>query len=343
MQQRTKKLEDHAKITYQGKEYYELEVAEGVVDPKVDLLYHGKTYSNESWFIVGNLKSGTDRIGVQVHFQQDRIGPVTMSPFCVNVVNEATGEYRTAERVYKGREYDLGKDRFLIRSKELTLSGTPDCIETHVDMDGVKIDLKSVRRDPIIKVNGLGYFEFVGVEQYDFALPRMATTGSVSIDGRVYAVEGISWLDRQWGALPRQMDGNKGMSGLRWTWLNPQLSNGCNITLGQIWNYDMNAVEKFAEISLPDGSLISANIGIVETLDTWKSEQTGNIYPTKMRMTSRSLDMDLIMEALYKEQEILSKIPDLNKYEGQIVVTGKMFGEPVTGEGFAEHVGGAWK
>ena len=341
MQRRTIKLEDHKKIPYRGTEYYELEASEGIVDPKVDLAFLGNP--NESWFIVGNLKHGEDRISVQVHMQRNQIGPIAIMPFSVNVVNETTGKYKTSERLYKKRDVTISKKDFHITSKELDFYGTPDKIYTHVDMDGIKIDLVSVRHDPIIKVNTLGFLEFIGVEQYDFALPRMETSGTVSIDGDSYEVTGISWLDRQWGGLPKQLDGNKGMSGLRWTWLNPQMSNGCNITMGQIINFDAKAVEKFADISLPDGSLISANIDIIETLEEWISPNTGNKYPTKMHIRIPALDTDLIAEVPYKEQEILSKIPDLNKYEGAILVTGTMFGKPVTGEGFAEHVGGAWK
>lgn len=343
MQRRTMKLEEHKKTSYQGKEYYELSVAEGIIDPRIDLANHGRQYANESWFLVANLKHGDERVGVQVHFQTSKMGPICMSPFSVNAVNETTGRYKTSERIYKRREVKTSENEFHIVTNELDFYGTPDEIHTHVNMDGIRIDLVSVRHDPIIKVNGLGYLEFIGVEQYDFALPRMETTGTVSIDGESYDVTGISWFDRQWGALPKQLDGNKGMSGIRWTWLNPQLSNGCNISLGQIWNFDIGSIEKFAEICLPDGTLISAVIDVVETLEEWTSPNTGNRYPVKMAVKIPSLDCELLLEVSYKEQEILSKIPDLNKYEGQVVITGTMFGKSVTGEGFAEHVGGAWK
>jgi len=327
---------------FEGHQYHEIDIADGVVDAYADLAKHGKKYPNESWFIVGNLKCNEERIGVQVHCQVNRIGPMFLCVTSINVLNESKGIYKTTERIFKKREIRIADDCFHIQADGFEFKGTPDEIFTHVNLDGIHIELHSLRHNPILKVNCLGYLEFIGVEQYDFALPRMETTGTVSVDTDTWEVNGISWLDRQWGKLPKQMDGNKGMSGLRWTWLNPQLSNGCNLSLGQIINKDADILEKLAVVGMPDGSVIMAKIDPIETLDIWTSPDTGKTYPTKMRVVIPQFGGDMIMEVPYKAQEIKSKIPDLNKYEGSISVTGKMFGEEVTGEGFVEHVGGCW-
>lgn len=42
----------------------------------------------------------------------------------------------------------------------------------------------------------------LGTPQYEFALPSLRTTGTLTIQGRTEQVSGESWLDRQSAQLP---------------------------------------------------------------------------------------------------------------------------------------------
>jgi hypothetical protein len=51
------------------------------------------------------------------------------------------------------------------------------------------------------------------------------------------------------------------------------------------------------------------------------------------------IQTELTIEVPYKDQEIVSKVGGLTKYEGATLVTGTHHGEPVTGHGYLELVG----
>ena len=62
-----------------------------------------------------------------------------------------------------------------------------------------------------------------GNASYYYSIPRLRTTGSVTVDGTEIPVAGTSWLDREWGssALARNQQG--------WDWFALQLSDGTDL------------------------------------------------------------------------------------------------------------------
>lgn len=330
-----------APISYQGIVLEEEPFLDGVIRPERDLCWHGGKAPNESWFIVANLKSGEDPISVQVHFQINDIpGMGAISPTSINVLHQAAGIYRSAEIIYSGDQVKVSEDRFEVRAEGLHFYGGTGEIHTKAELNGIAVELHSRRTAPLLRANGLGYVTFIGVPQYDFALPAMETTGRVSIDGTDYQVSGLSWFDRQWGELPASIDGANGLERIRWAWFNPQLSNGVNITVGEIINLEEDSILKFATVVKPDGTHILAPIEVIDEMEHWVSPSSGHRYPTRCIVRIPALDSELVIEAPYKSQEIPSQIPSLVKYEGATVITGTFEGKLVTGVGFAEYVGG---
>ncbi|NIS74787.1 MAG: carotenoid 1,2-hydratase, partial [Deltaproteobacteria bacterium] len=59
-----------------------------------------------------------------------------------------------------------------------------------------------------------------GNASYYYSQTRLETSGSVSVEGREYEVEGLSWLDREWStsALGAEQEG--------WDWFSLQLHDG---------------------------------------------------------------------------------------------------------------------
>lgn len=324
---------------------YELADSRTLVDVTTDLYWHGGRWTSESWFIVANLRSGTERIGLQVHVLVNDI-PQHGSVASINVslINEATGWYKSFEYMYPAEKISLGRDAFNIQAPKFSFSGNGEAISTYVEIDGATIDIVSSAAAPVLLMNGLGYVEFLGVEQYDYAFPRMATKGIITIDGKQYEVEGLGWFDRQWGVLPDFFaDPGKGsFNSMQWLWVNPQLSNGINMSIGQIKEFDKKRLTSGATCTQPDGTHIITSIEPIEEVEYWTSPATGNKYPTKIVVRAPGVDSTLTIEVPFKEQEIISKVGGVTKFEGAATVTGTYEGQSVNGDCYLELVG-YWK
>ncbi|MFE4612057.1 lipocalin-like domain-containing protein [Streptomyces niveus] len=342
------------KVTVDGKTF---EVAEprSVVDIDRDLPEHSGRWPNESWFVVANLDSGEQRIGLQVHFLVQRLPAGTdMAQLNVVVVNESIGTSRVVEYIHPLDQVEVGTDRLNLTTPELTWTGDRNGYTLSVKGDDVSIDLTANSSGPPLLMNGQGQMLFLGLdEQYEFAFPAMNTIGTVVLDSQSYDVTGTSWLDRQWGGLPSffadslgrapeatQAGGEPPASPMNWMWICPQLDNGVNIGLAQL--RDMVNQEIFLALTAvhPDGTHIVAPTMLpVEATDPWTSPRTGRSYPTRCVVRAPQIDTELIIEVPYKEQEIVSKEPSLTKFEGAAVVTGTYQGQRVTGRAYLELVG----
>jgi hypothetical protein len=129
---------------------------------------------------------------------------------------------------------------------------------------------------------------------------------------------------------------------MQWLWINPQLNNGVNMSIGQIKQFDKKKMTSGVTCVKPDGTHIVTDIELVEELEYWISPRTGNKYPTKVVVRAPGVDCILTVEAPYKEQEIISKFGGVTKYEAGAIVTGTFEGEEVNGECYIEVVG-YWK
>jgi len=72
------------------------------------------------------------------------------------------------------------------------------------------------------------------------------------------------------------------------------------------------------------------------------SEKSGNRYPTRWSVRIPLLKAVLNVVPAPRQQEIVSVIPVLTKYEGASAVTGTVDGKPVKGFGYVEQYG-SWK
>ncbi len=334
---------------------YEVAESRSVVDIDRDGPWHSGRWPMESWFIVSNLDSGGQRLGLQLQFQiQTPPTGVEVVQLDVVVVNETAGISRNFEYLYPREQVELSADRMYISTPELTFSGDRNgCAVSFRGKDAV-IDITTTTAAPPVLMNGQGQFFFIDVsDQYEFAFPAMSTTGTVVLDTRTYQVTGISWLDRQWGALPgvfaagpgdgAQAPGAQGSAApkvMNWIWTNPQLDNGVNVAAAQIRDMINNKIYVVLTAVHPDGThVVVPRIEPVETSEYWTSPATGHRYPTRCVVRAPQIDTELTIEVPYKQQEIVSAVDILTKFEGSATVTGTYQGQQVSGYGYLELVG----
>jgi predicted secreted hydrolase len=310
------------------------------VDPQADLATHGDKYPLESWFVVANLTSGDQKLGFQIHVLVMNVGvgePVVS--LNTSFVNQTTGFYRDQEYVYPLSAITISSDNLDIRTPDFILKGDLDQIQVRGSIPGVSVDVTVKRTMAVLYACGTGHFQWIDVEQFDYALPHMETEGTIEIEGESFAVSGPSWLDRQYGMLPGFFRDGAPKDSMKWIWMNLQLSNGEYFSLTEITQFHEKRLNIFTTGINDEGALFLAGMNPIEKLDYWKSPVTGRNYPTRFKIQIPSLDASFEVNCTPKEQEIVSKLGGVNKYEGAADVTGTYRGEPVTGVTYVEMVG----
>jgi len=171
-----------------------------------------------------------------------------------------------------------------------------------------------------------------GNASYYYALTRMPTSGTLTVDGRALAVTGASWMDREWStsALP---DGIVG-----WDWFALQLADGSELMVYRLRRAD-GTMDPFSRGSLvaPDGSatpLAAADLAL--TADGRWRAPSGAEYPERWRLAIPSHRLALEVTPALPDQELPVSI---RYWEGAVRVTGARNGAPVGGVGYLEMTG----
>ena len=190
------------------------------------------------------------------------------------------------------------------------------------------------QKQPVLNgVNGLSQkAAMAGNASYYYSIPRLQTNGTVQIGDNVFEVDGLSWLDREWGssALSSDQEG--------WDWYALQLSDGSDLMFYNLRRNDGSQdVHSAGTLTLADGTAVylSRDDFIVEVLDTWQSPQGGR-YPVAWRIAVPQYGLKLNIEPLLDAQELVTTV---RYWEGAVDVSGERDGMPIMGRGYVELTG----
>jgi predicted secreted hydrolase len=211
----------------------------------------------------------------------------------------------------------------------------PDSFSYHVESYGPNIgfnlDLQS-EKIPLLGC-GNGVIAWTGGISYYYQFTRLSVKGQIELSGRTVDVEGLGVMDHQW----MNYMGEGG-----WNWFCVQLDNNTEIVLWHIVNLDESLKSRDLTVMFPDGSIYHSRDFVLEKVDSWISPETGRGYGILWRVRENTRDLDLEIRAPYPQQEIrlfenqsLSTFPF---WEGNMVVSGRLDGETVSGIGYAEIV-----
>lgn len=175
-----------------------------------------------------------------------------------------------------------------------------------------------------------------GNASYYYSATRMQTSGIVTVGEQDFAVQGSSWMDREWGTTA--LSSNQ----VGWDWFALQLSDGRDLMYYQL-RQEGGVIDPFSSgtLVMPDGSSLhlAANDVQVVVLDTWTSG-TGNTYPARWLLKVPSTDLELEIIPFMADQELDVSI---RYWEGAVKVGGSDGGVPVQGQGYVELTGYAEK
>ncbi|PEN13628.1 carotenoid 1,2-hydratase [Longibacter salinarum] len=172
-----------------------------------------------------------------------------------------------------------------------------------------------------------------GNASYYYTYPRLATEGTIVIDGDSVEVSGLSWMDREWStsALSENQVG--------WDWFALQLDDGRDLMYYQLRNKDGSASRYTDGVVVgPDGSTtpIDKTDTSLEVLDTYMTPDGTREYPTAWHLRIPSQDIDLRINAAFDDQELNVSV---RYWEGAVTVDGSSQGESVRGHGYVEMTG----
>lgn len=318
-------------------------------------------YRSEWWYFTGNLAAADGRrFGYQWVLFRLALAPDTadgsiapgtessrtsawrtnqayMAHFALT--DAATGRFHAFERFARGAAGLAGATiaplRLWLEDWSLTEDPASGAWRLRVRADEIDLDLElRALRAPVLQ-GERGFSRksaAAGNASYYYSISRLDTRGILRAGEHSQAVEGLSWLDREWGtsALAADQQG--------WDWFALQLDDGTDLMVYRLRRRD-GSIDRFSAGMLvtPNDSRVplAADDVSLDILDTWTSPE-GVRYPAgwRLRLPERDLVLDVL--PLIADQELDLSV---RYWEGAVTVTGQHGGAPVGGRGYVELVG----
>ncbi|MDE0610964.1 MAG: hypothetical protein OXH77_13775 [Anaerolineaceae bacterium] len=312
-------------------------------------------FGTEWWYYTGNLQSDDGRrFGYQFTIFRRALPPdseagssewrgdqVYMAHFTVTDV--AGGRFLHDQRYSRGGAGLAGassEPRTHIWLEDLDMQALNDessRMRLRAAMQGASIDFTLEQVKPP-RLRGVDGYSRKGVEphqaSYYYSIPRLATRGTLTLDGDSFAVQGESWMDHEFFTQTLTADV------VGWDWFALILDDGREMSLG--WLRLVDGAERYyggggsaAFLVEADGSTrqIAPTDFHVETTGLWTSPHSGATYPAgwRVRVDGES-PLQFTLRPLLADQEL--HYSSVVYWEGAIGIEGD-----VSGFGYAELTG----
>lgn len=311
-------------------------------------------FKTEWWYFTGNLAATDGReFGYQLTFFRQGVSTdggdfIPLSRFVVRDVKFAhftvsdlsKGKFRFFQKQTRGAYGEAGFDKgsALAWLDDWSCELTGDNAFRLRAKDGdVSLDLvlRSTKSPVIHGTNGVSQKSSgEGRASHYYSLTRLQTEGTLLIGAEEVPVTGQSWFDHEWAT--NQLAENQ----VGWDWFSLQFKDGSELMLFQLRKKDGSADAYSAGTFIdPKGGVtaISQSGFTLTPGQTWKSPQTGGLYPTTWQITVPSLDLDLTVQAAANDQEL--RLKPIIYWEGAIRTEGKIRGQKAQGSGYLEMTG----
>lgn len=179
--------------------------------------------------------------------------------------------------------------------------------------------------------NGPG--EGLQENNYYVSLTRMHASGTITLDGETFAVEGVTWMDHEYGAF------GTAANPVKWILQDMQLDNGFSVSNagvledGAAPQLDV-AMDGYVTLQNADGDLYLEDSRVTPLGPTWTSPVSGATYFTQFRVEIPSFEAEIVVSTLLDGQEF--PIPGSPVYEGVATAKGTFQGADVIGDAWIE-------
>lgn len=319
---------------------------------------HGphEDFRTEWWYITGNLESDDGRaFGFQFTIFRSSLSPTAPggpSAWSTNqaymghfALTDIDGEdFRAFELFARGGGGLAGAraEPFEVWIEDWRLEGRDADrvfpMNLSADGDGVELDLVLDAGKPHVLQGEAGLSQKgsePGNASYYYAHTRMPAEGRVVLDGAVFRVTGLTWMDREWSTSALS-DGQVG-----WDWFALQLDEGWEMMVYQLRRADGSADPLSDGVLIdPEGRRVPLEWGrevSVEPTGSWTSPVDGAEYPSGWRIRVPERGWDLSVEPAVLDQELRVAF---RYWEGSVRVGGTgEDGRDVEGRGYVELTG----
>ena len=176
----------------------------------------------------------------------------------------------------------------------------------------------------------------VGHASHYISLTRLMTSGTIELNGKVYPVQGTSWMDHEF--FTQSMDATE----TGWDWVSLQLQDDTEVMLYRLRHKD-GSVDPFSSGTYIDKEgkctfLSASDFTMTPSGETWTSAKTKGVYPIRWHVTIPKLSIDASLRTPLPNQEMTARIGP-SYWEGAIDVKGTRAGNELNGVGYLEMTG----
>ena len=317
--------------------------------------YSHPDFKTEWWYYTGHLESESGkRYGYQVTFfrfglrdrQQDvkdkppLFTELYMAHFAVSDIDRKKFLFR--ERINRGYQGKAGAatDRYLVWNEDWKVEGDLKTHRIDVNDRGTRLSLRlSSLKAPVLHgQNGLSQKgEGEGRASYYYSLTRLKTEGELTINGKTEKVEGLSWMDHEFGSNQLREDQ------VGWDWFSLQLDDQTELMLYLIRRKDGSA-DPYSSGTLVKADGTTKHLKLedfqIEILERWKSAKSGGNYPMRWKVTIPAEEIEVEIVPEFTDQELITnRSTRVTYWEGAVQIRGTVQRKPMTGAGYVEMTG----
>lgn len=312
-----------------------------------------EAYQTEWWYYTGNLTTAEGRpLGFQLTFFRQALTPSAAQTNASHWRNnQIYSAHFTVSDIAQNQFYPA--DRFSRAGANLAGASAqpyqvwledwsateiaPGKVQLQAKTSDVALDLVVEQNLPPVLHGDRGLF-VKGIEpgnaSYYYSLVQQPTTGTVTIQGRSFAVTGATWKDHEYAT------DSLSLGTVGWNWFSMQFDNGTALMLYLLQHEDGTLEPTSAGTYIAangKAELLSWQDWQVTVLETWRSPKSKAVYPARWSIAIPKLDLTLQVTPLMPDQEL--RTATATYWEGAVASQGIQQGQSLQGKGYVELTG----
>jgi predicted secreted hydrolase len=253
----------------------------------------------EWWYFNGHLES-SDKKKFSYGFCLFRASPVYYFAH-LSLTDLETGEFIFDRIFYAPAKVQAGKNEKIIsynNEQVIEISGSHK-FHIKAKWKGIALDLELEQSKPPLLVNGNAKIDMPegGASAY-YSLTRMTSRGELSKGKKKYTVNGLSWMDHQWGNYFVKHKG--------WDWFSLQLDDSTEYNFYSFRNVSGKILRQYANVIDADNKPHSSYRIDIEKINTWKNRVTGRTFVTQWKLILPERKDTFYLAAIHENQEIFA-------------------------------------
>jgi predicted secreted hydrolase len=152
-----------------------------------------------------------------------------------------------------------------------------------------------------------------------YSMTRLHTRGTLLFAGQRLPIDGISWMDHEFGSDELQAN----QAG--WDWFSIQLDDRREFMLYRLRQKDGTVTpESSGSLIAPDGAVtyLPRSAMVIDATGRWTSPHTGGVYPSGWHVRVPRAGVDLTLTPTVLDQELANTAGGVSYWEGAVDVTG---------------------